>query len=142
MATWELRNHVNTTAQMVSPDVDEAQLAGLEMVSSKMVAPPRVKASPVHLECRYHTTLTLPGNSVDNIVYLVVGEVLGVHINDDVITEDGKIDILRCRPLARMGYFDYTSVESVFQMAPEGPHIEQIRRGLGGRARGKTDAAE
>ena len=49
----------------------------------------------------------------------------------------GKIDILQCRPLARMGYFDYTSVESVFEIAPGGPDIEKIRRGLEGRARGK-----
>ena len=117
-------------------------MAGLEMVPSNLVAPPRVKASPVHLECRYHATLTLSGNSVDNIVYLVVGEVLGVHISDDVITDDGKIDILKCRPLARMGYFDYTSVESVFEMAPEGPNLEKIQRGLEGRARGRQDAAE
>jgi flavin reductase (DIM6/NTAB) family NADH-FMN oxidoreductase RutF len=146
MATWDLRDQINTTAQMVAPDVDEAELAGLEMVASNMVAPPRVKASPVHLECKYHTTLTLPGNSVDNIVYVVVGEVLGVHISDDVITDEGKIDILKCRPLARMGYFDYTSVESVFEIAPSGPDIEKIRRGLEGRARGKyfgeEDAAE
>jgi flavin reductase (DIM6/NTAB) family NADH-FMN oxidoreductase RutF len=139
MATWELRDQINTTAQMVPSDVDEAEMAGLEMVPSKIVAPPRVKASPVHLECRYHTTLTLPGNSVDNIVYLVVGEVLGVHISDDVITDEGKIDILKCRPLARMGYFDYTSVESVFEIPPEGPDLEKIRRGL---ARGKEGDAE
>ena len=66
---------------------------------------------------------------------------LGVHISDDVITDEGKIDILKCRPLARMGYFDYTSVESVFEMAPGGPDIEKIRRGLEGRAHGR-DAAE
>ena len=112
------------------------------MVPSTMVAPPRVKASPVHLECRYHTTLTLPGNSVDNMVYLVVGEVLGVHISDDVITDEGKIDILKCRPLARMGYFDYTAVDNVFEIAPGGPNIEKIRRGLEGRASGKSEAPE
>ena len=74
--------------------------------------------------------------------YVTVGEVVGVHISDDVITDDGKIDILKCRPLARMGYFDYTSVESVFEMAPGGPHLEKIQRGLEGRAQGKREAAE
>ena len=72
----------------------------------------------------------------------MVGEVLGVHINDDVITEEGKIDILKCRPLARMGYFDYTSVESVFEIAPSGPNLENIQRGLEGRARGRQDATD
>ena len=141
MATWELRDQINTTAQMVAPDVDEAELAGLEMIPSKLVKPPRVKASPVHLECRYHATLTLPGNSLDNLTYVVVGEVVGVHISDDVIDENGRIDILKCRPLARMGYFDYTSVEKLFEMAPGGPNVEKMKRGLEGRARGR-DAAE
>ena len=140
MATWELRDQINTTAQMVPSDVDEAEMAGLEMVPSTIVKPPRVKASPVHLECRYHTTLTLPGNSIDNLTYVVVGEVLGVHINDDIIDTNGKIDIVKCRPLARMGYFDYTSVESVFELAPGGPDVEMMRRGLEGRARGKSGA--
>ncbi len=137
MATWELREEINTTAQLVPPEVDEAAMAGLEMVPSKIVKPPRVKRSPVQLECKYHATLTLPGNSIDNLTYVVVGEVVGVHISDDVITDDGKIDILKCRPLARMGYFDYTSVESVFEMAPGGPNADKMRRGLEGQARGR-----
>ena len=137
MATWELREEINTTARMVPPEVDEAAMAGLEMVPSKIVKPPRVKRSPVHLECRYHSTLTLPGNSIDNLTYVVVGEVVGVHISDDVITDDGKIDIQKCRPLARMGYFDYTSVDSVFEMAPGGPNADKMRRGLEGQARGR-----
>ena len=53
---------------------------------------------------------------------------LGVHISDDVITDEGKIDILKCRPLARMGYFDYTSVETVFEMAPGGPTWRQSNK--------------
>lgn len=142
MATWELRDEVNRTAQMVASDVDEAALAGLEMIPSKLVAPPRVKRSPVHLECRYHATLTLPGHSLDNLTYVVVGEVVGVHIADEIIGEDGRIDILKCRPLARMGYFDYTSVEQLFEMAPVGPNSDRMRRGLEGRARGAPKAAE
>lgn len=140
MATWDLRHAVAQTARMVAPDVDEAEMAGLETAPSRLVAPPRVAASPVHLECRYHATLTLPGNSKDNLVYVVVGEVLGVHIADEVITDEGKIDILKCRPIARMGYFDYTSVDSTFEIPPDGPHVEQFRRGLEGRARGKPGA--
>ena len=35
----------------------------------------------------------------------------GVHISDDVITPEGRVDILKIRPIAKMGYYDYTSVE-------------------------------
>src|SRR5436305_10122333 len=42
MATYELREAVNVTSQFVAADVNEAALAGLEMISSWMVKPPRV----------------------------------------------------------------------------------------------------
>ena len=60
MATYDLREAVNITAQTVAPGVNEAELAGLEMIPSHIVAPPRVAASPVQMECRYHCTLVLP----------------------------------------------------------------------------------
>jgi hypothetical protein len=43
-----------------------------------------------------------------------------MHIEDAFLRADGRLDIEAIRPLARMGYHDYTSVESVFTMAPLG----------------------
>jgi flavin reductase (DIM6/NTAB) family NADH-FMN oxidoreductase RutF len=135
MATYELRHAIDITSQFLPPGTDEAAVAGLEMISSRIVKAPRVAASPVHLECKFHGSLALPGNAVDQVHHVVIGRVVGVHIRDDVITHDGKLDILKIRPLARLGYFDYTSVESVFTMAPGGPHIEARQAGLEGRPR-------
>jgi flavin reductase (DIM6/NTAB) family NADH-FMN oxidoreductase RutF len=133
MATYELRKAVHVTSQFVGPDVDEAAMAGLEMIPSHIVKPPRVAASPVHLECKLQCIVALPGNSYEQVHHVVIGRVVGVHIRDDVITPEGKIDVLKIRPLARLGYFDYTSVESVFSMAPDGPNAEARRLGLEGR---------
>ena len=119
MATWELRDKVNKTAEVVPPEVDEMEYAGLTRAPSRLVRPPRVAESPVHLECKYHVTLTLPGDRPDTMHRVVVGRVVGVHIRDDMIT-DGRVDIVKIRPLARIGYMDYTSVESVFTMMPTG----------------------
>ena len=58
----------------------------------------------------------------------VIGRVVGVHIDDSVI-RDGKIDIESIRPLARMGYTDYTSVEKVFAMFT--PEEERNRSSVG-----------
>ena len=52
--------------------------------------------------------------------HVVIGEVVGIHIRDDVIGADGKIDIKKVRPLARLGYMDYTSVTEVFTMKAQG----------------------
>lgn len=141
MATWDLHEAVNTSSQSHEPEVDEAALAGLETAPSRLVKPPRIAASPVNLECLFHSSMVLPGYSLDNVVHLVVGRVVGVHISDDALTEDGKIDVAKIRPLARLGYFDYTYVDRVITIEPSGPGLEARRKGLGGEARGKPGVA-
>jgi flavin reductase (DIM6/NTAB) family NADH-FMN oxidoreductase RutF len=134
MATYELREAVNITGSAVDPEIDEAKLAGLAMIPSTLVKPPRVAASPIHLECRYHCTLALPGRNLEQSHYVVVGRVIGVQIKDDAITPEGRVDVLKLRPLARLGYHDYTSVESLFTMPPVGPHSDIRQAGLAGKS--------
>jgi flavin reductase (DIM6/NTAB) family NADH-FMN oxidoreductase RutF len=67
-------------------------------------------------------------------VDIVIGRVVLVHIRDDVIGPDGRIDVLRIRPLARLGYYDYTTVESSFEMVIPGGN-EDLLRGLEGAAK-------
>jgi len=45
----------------------------------------------------------------------VIGQVVGIHIDDDVIV-DGKIDSAKVQPLARLGYLDYAAItpDSIF----------------------------
>jgi flavin reductase (DIM6/NTAB) family NADH-FMN oxidoreductase RutF len=133
MATYALREAVRITSRNLDPEVDEAVVAGLEMIPSNLVRPQRVAASPVHLECRLYSSLVLPGRTGKQSHNVVIGRVVGVHIRDDVITAEGKIDVLKIRPLARLGYYDYTSIESVFTMLPDGPNVELLRKGLEGR---------
>lgn len=140
MATYDLREEINISSQAVEPGVDEAAMAGLEMLPSRLVKPPRVARSPVHLECVFHQCVVLPGNSPDNIMNVVIGRVVGVHIRDDVLTEEGRIDVKAIRPLARLGYMDYTVIDTMFEMVQGGPHSERNMRGLVGQARGKRDS--
>jgi flavin reductase (DIM6/NTAB) family NADH-FMN oxidoreductase RutF len=133
MATYELKDAVNATSAVVPSDIDEAALAGLKMVPSTLVKPKRVAASPVQMECRLYSSIVVPGRQPDHGHNLIIGRVIGVHIRDEVL-KDGRIDITRIRPLARMGYLDYTSVQEIFTMPPpDGPNAEQSRRGLEGR---------
>lgn len=138
MATWDLRDQVNITAAAVEPGVNEAELAGLEMLPSRLVKPPRVALSPVHLECVTYQAITLPGNSVRNIMTMVIGKVVGVHIRDDALTPGGRLDIRRIRPLCRLGYMDYAVIDDFFEMRVAGPHAEENLKGLAGAANGKA----
>ena len=116
MATYDLREAVNKSAQGVSPEVDEFDLAGVTKAPSKFVKPARVAESPIHFECTYYQTLRLPVHGLQGTVDVIIGRVIGIHIEDGFIADNGKLDILKLRPIARMGYFDYTTVDSVFEM--------------------------
>ena len=137
MATWELREAVNISAQAVEPGVDEAALADLEMIPSLLVAPPRVARSPVHLECVFHSAVTLPGLTPRNVMTAVIGRVVGVHIRDDVLTPEGRIDVAAVRPICRLGYMDYAVIDQTFEMRIEGPHSAANGEGLLGKAAGR-----
>ncbi len=118
MVTYDLREAMNITAAEFAPGVDEFEAAGLEKAPSVLVKPFRVAASPVQMECVYHQTIRLPGNGRCGTVDIIIGRVVGIHVKDEFILPDGKLDILKMRPLARLGYSDYTTVDSVFEMAP------------------------
>lgn len=133
MATWAQREAVNISAQELPAGVDEFELAGLEREPSRLVKPMRVRGSPIQFECAYMTTLRLPGNGPMGSVDVVFGRVLAVHIADEMIDAQGRVDVLKMRPIARMGYFDYTSVESIFTMVIPGDQ-RALLSGLEGSA--------
>ena len=115
IATWELREPMNQSSASVARDVDEFQLAGLEKAPSRLVKPPRVKASPIQLECRTVHVLSLPTSKPEIENRVVFGEVAGVHIDESVLVE-GRVDLTRVRPIARCGYQDYSVLDALFSM--------------------------
>ena len=116
LATWDTRQQMSDTSWIVDSDVDELAAVGLTAAPSKLVKPPRVAESPAHFECVHHDTIVLPGNSVEAFHHVVIGRVVAVHIDDAYITEDGLVDTLKMKVIARLGYMDYTTVESIFSM--------------------------
>ena len=131
MATWELRESVNRSAQAFDFDVDEFDTAGVTKAECIDAPGPRVNESPCHFECRYLSTQRFPGNSNVGNVDVVFGEVARIHIKDEILTEEGKIDIPRVKPIARMGYYDYAVVDQVFEMRI--PGSDMAAAGLEGR---------
>jgi flavin reductase (DIM6/NTAB) family NADH-FMN oxidoreductase RutF len=116
MATWAQKEQMNQTAFLIDRGVDEMAAAGLRPLPSRIVRPPRVKGSPVHFECRLHQIVVLPGRTRSLEHHLVIGRVDAVHIDDAALTSDGRLDLLKIRPIARLGYKDYTAIDSIFQM--------------------------
>ena len=116
MATWDLREAVNISAGEYPPEVNEFGQAGVTEAPCIDAPGPRVAESPCHFECRHLSTHRLAGNSNHGWVDVVYGRVERIHVNEAFIAEDGKLDIAKIAPIARLGYYDYTVVREVFEM--------------------------
>lgn len=133
MATYDLRDAVVLTSAIEEAGIDEMAQAGLTPAPSRLVAPPRVAECPISLECKHYQTTVLPSDTPKLYNSVVVGRVVGIHIDNSIITPSGKLDMIKARPLARMGYLDYTSVTDVFELRPENTPENNVIGMSGGR---------
>ncbi len=116
LATIELKDQMNKTSAPVGSEISEFELAGLTECTSNLVKVPRVKECQVALECSYLKSISLEDrNGTSSNYRIVLGEVIGIFIDDSLIV-DGKIDMSKFKPLARLGGFDYSFVNEVFTM--------------------------
>jgi flavin reductase (DIM6/NTAB) family NADH-FMN oxidoreductase RutF len=117
LVTYELREAMNETSAPLPRGSSEFERAGLEMAPSRLVAPPRVAASRCSMECKVVHQLELrdlAGRTVDQ--HLVIGQVVGVHIDERAIVSTG-VDTTKLAPVARCGGpGDYAVVDRVFEM--------------------------
>lgn len=103
MVSSELMTQMNVTAVDFAPGMDELQAAGLEISASTKVAPPRIAASPVAMECRVQQHLDVSANR-----RIIVAEILAMHIRDNAV-----LDAQRC-------YIDTPSLDLVGRMHGRG----------------------
>jgi flavin reductase (DIM6/NTAB) family NADH-FMN oxidoreductase RutF len=122
MCTHDLREKMVLTTKQSPRSPEEFTNVGLEVAPCHQVKPPRVKEAPVALECKYVQSITLPATEDGAAATAVIGQIVGIHISDDVITEDGLVDMKNLRPLARLGYYDFAVIEpeQIFSMQASG----------------------
>ena len=80
------------------------------------------------MECKVYKIIDLPSLVSNEYNGMVLGSVVGIHIDDDVI-DDGKVNLEKIKPLSRLGYLDYSVVDNIFEMhRPEGaPRPDQVK---------------
>lgn len=126
LASRPLAEQMNTSSALVPPEVDEFELAGLATAPSRLVKPPRVLASPVSFECRLSDIVQLQnanGGLIDT--WLVLGEVVAVHI-DTAVLEDGVYNTVLAQPIMRGGGpTDYFSIEESQRFHMQRPVVDK-----------------
>ncbi|WP_298257728.1 flavin reductase family protein [uncultured Litoreibacter sp.] len=112
---YAMRDAMNMTSGPWDREVDEFDKAGIARAECDTIACSRVAQAPASLECKLTQIVQLPGEAN----FAVFGEVVGVHMRDDCMV-DGMFDVTKFKPLARLGYKDYTHVGEIFSLTRPG----------------------
>jgi flavin reductase (DIM6/NTAB) family NADH-FMN oxidoreductase RutF len=103
LVTRPLAEAMNQTCAPVGPEVNEFELAGLTTAPSRVIDVPRVADSPVSFECRCTQIIQLEDLDKQKLpTWLVLGEVVGVHIADHLL-KDGVYDTANAGHILRGG---------------------------------------
>ena len=130
LAVLDLLAAVVKTGASYPRGINEMIEAGLEPVPSRLVRPPRVKASPCALECKLLQIVDLKDLDGEPARrHVAFGQVVGIHIDDRFI-KDGRLDTAAVAPIARCGYADYAVVDKVFSIVrpKAGDQASGVRR--------------
>lgn len=122
LVSRNLVEKMNHSSISVPYGTNEFELAGLTAAPGRLVDAPYVAEALAVLECRVTEIMRprdLDGQPTDNV--MVFGQVVGIHI-DETIIRDGRLDMALVRPVARMGYMDYSEGSDVFELLrPKAP---------------------
>ena len=118
MVTEGLVEKMNKTAQTVSSDIDEFQLADVTPISSTLIKPMRVKESLVTFECEmvHHYFLE---NHKNGGACIVIGRIVMMHFDDRILLENYKINLETYKPIARLAGSNYAKLGELFSIKRE-----------------------
>lgn len=108
---YDMRDAMNASSGPWDKEVDEFTFAEIERADCEVIACSRVAGAPAALECKLTQIVPLEGTSN----FAVFGQVVGVHIRDNVLV-GGMIDVTKYLPLARLGYRDYAYIDRPFTL--------------------------
>lgn len=114
---------MNLSATELPADVDEFIYAGVTPAPSLTVKPPRVLESPVNYECELVQLIDIgsgPGSAS-----IVIGRVLHLHIADEIMISDDKVDTAKLQAVGRLAGNAYTRTREIFSLARPQSNIEK-----------------
>ena len=115
MVTKDLAEPMNSSAAVVAADVDEFALVGVMPVPSSLVKPFRVAESPIQLECELVHHYFLEDHQQGGACVLI-GRVVMIHITDELLLDESRINNELYKPIARLGGSNYSEQGEIFSI--------------------------
>ena len=122
LVTRPLAEAMNQTSATVAANINEFELAGLHTAPSRLIKVPRVLESPVSFECRLTQIIQLQQSNGEKLAsWLVLGEVIGVHIAENSL-KDGIYDTAAAQHVLRGGGpADYFMIDAAQKFCMQRP---------------------
>lgn len=107
---------MNESSANFAADQDEFTECDIGFKSCQLIDAPYVEDAFAVLECVV-TDISSPQTikGAHRSAHMVTGEVVGIHIQERVIS-DGRLDVTKAQPVSRLGYFDYSHIERIFEL--------------------------
>ena len=117
VVNYDLVHQASLSSTEYAESVNEFEKAGLQMLESDLVKPFRVAESPIQIECKVNEIVAL-GNE-GGAGNLVICEVLKLHMEDDILNDEGVINQEKLDLVARAGGNYYSRARSGFFELPK-----------------------
>lgn len=115
MVTEDLVEQMNMTSNSLHPNEDEFVHAGLTPLDSVKIQPKRVKESLVTFECELAHHYSLENHKFGGAT-MVVGRIIMMHFDENVLLDNYKINMDHYRPVSRLAGSAYSKIGEIFSV--------------------------
>ena len=119
VSTERIADQINKASGRYENDKDEFELTGLSTRTSTVVKPPGVAESPIQFECTLENMVAV--GEERGGADAIFGRVVHIHIEDELLSDDYKIDVQRLRPIARLAGNAYSKLGEIFEIERPNP---------------------
>jgi len=115
LVTEDLVEQMNMTSGTFDHHTDEFEVAGLTPIACETIAPKRVAEAKAHFECEMVHHYFLEGHK-NGGACVVIGKVLMMHVSDEILSDNYRINLDKYHPVARLAGSNYSKLGEVFSV--------------------------
>jgi flavin reductase (DIM6/NTAB) family NADH-FMN oxidoreductase RutF len=114
IVTEALLPAMNASSVEAPAGFNEFEFAGLTLANSVTVKPPRVAESPIHFECEVREIIDI--NDAPGGGSIVIGTILHIHVDDNILIGQDKINLTALQPIGRLAGGAYSRVTDLIEL--------------------------
>jgi flavin reductase (DIM6/NTAB) family NADH-FMN oxidoreductase RutF len=117
LVTEDTAQQVSLASCSFEKGVNEFEKAGFTEVKSDLITPSRIKESSVNFECKVNDIVVL--GEEGGAGNLVIAEILKMHIDENILDDEGNIDPFKLNIVSRYGanWYGKTTKDSLYEIA-------------------------